>query len=63
MADEGYQRTKPEPEPEAEEKDEKPEPEAKADPDPMHFGMSREEIAKVRRDIYRMWHAEPEETR
>jgi hypothetical protein len=26
-------------------------------------GLTREEFQKVRRDIFRMWHGEPEETR
>lgn len=48
-------KVQPKPEPEPEVKDEAEE----APPE----GMTREEVEKLRRDIFRMWHPEPEETR
>ena len=49
---------------------EKPEPKAKADEvkadddEPIRpENLTKEELAAVRRDIRRMWHPEPEETR
>ena len=56
----------PEPKPEV-----KPDTKAKAKPEAVKpeaeeappNGLTREEFAKVRHDIFRMWHGEPEETR
>ena len=46
--------------------EEKPAPKAKAkdDDEPKRpENLTKEELEKVRRDIRRMWHPEPEETR